>query len=156
MKNNKPVIAVLLIAAFLVGLGVGYLIWHISPPSHSLPSPISPSNVIGTPFASFSMAQFSYMISGNASLSPSGKLATNDFNLTSTKLANGSITYSMTFAKSGMTYNVTLNRSDKLYFIDTNLGDDTPGADISTFDDGYVAVNATGYIVAFKYPLIGS
>ena len=93
---------------------------------------------------------------GNSTLSPSGKIATDDFNLTTTPLQNGSILYSMKFDEIGTRYNVTLSGSDRLYWIDTNLADDMQGSDLSIGDDGYVGVNTAGDIVAFKYPLPGT
>ena len=109
--------------------------------------------MIGTPFSSFQFASASYLISGNATLSASGKVATDDFNTTATQLANGSTEYSLRFDETGAVYNITVGRGGKLYYIDTNLADDMPGADTSLGDDGYAVVNSTGYIVAFKYPL---
>jgi hypothetical protein len=164
MKSNMliAVVAVSIIAGFLVGAGSGYLLWHRQFPYGSFQRPpgnfthINASRMIGTQFSGFPFASSSYLISGNANLSPSGKIATDDFNLTTIPLQNGSILYSMKFDEIGTTYNVTLGQSDKLYWIDTNLADDMKGSDLSIGDDGYVAVNATGYIVAFKYPLPGT
>jgi hypothetical protein len=160
MKNNKIALAVAFIAVFLFGLGSGYLLWHRSLPAGGFRGPpgssvavSGSSNAIGTLFSSYSLAQYSYLISGNATLSPSGKVATEDFNLTSTALANGSVSYSMKFAETGVTYSVTVGNGDKLYWIDTNLADDSPKADVFTGDDGYAVVNSTGYIIALKYPL---
>ena len=92
-------------------------------------------------------------LSGNATLSASGKVATDDFNTTAAQLANGSTEYSLKFDETGAVYNITVGRGGKLYYIDTNLADDMPGADTSLGDDGYAVVNSTRYIVAFKYPL---
>ncbi|MGD0510493.1 MAG: hypothetical protein ABSA33_01505 [Candidatus Micrarchaeaceae archaeon] len=163
--NGKLILAISIIVAFVVGFGAGVLVtsriffvMQFGKPPSGLPSGgstsgPSPVNVIGSPFSSFKYAQYAYLISANATLSSSGKVATEDFNLTSMQLSNGSTKYSMKFDEVGTVYNVTMGRGSKLYYIDTNLADDMPGSDASFGDDGYVVVNSTGYIVAYQYPL---
>ncbi len=157
MAKNKFVLVIAVIVAFAVGLGVGiFAAPHLLFGMHRGQFPaggLSAAQVIGTPFSSFQFASASYLISGNATLSASGKVATDDFNTTATQLANGSTEYSLRFDETGAVYNITVGRGGKLYYIDTNLADDMPGADTSLGDDGYAVVNSTGYIVAFKYPL---
>ncbi len=164
MKNNI-VIVVAVVVAFVVGLGLGIFVaprLFFAMHNGQLPSPggslggVGSANVIGSEFSSFIYASSTYLISGNATLSPSGKIATGDFNLTTIPLQNGSTKYSIKFGVSGAIYNVTIGHGDKLYYIDTNLADDMAGSDISLGDDGYAVVNSTGYIVAYRYPLPSS
>jgi hypothetical protein len=157
---HNVVLAVCLLAVgIIVGLGSGYVIWHRSvptpgvSPTSGIPNiPVS-SNVIGMQFSNFNLKSYSYLISGNATLSEAGKLATGDVNITGRQLANGSIMYSMSFSKFSKVYNVTISPSEKLYYIDTNLADDSSGADFSLSEDGYAVVNSTGYIINYEYPL---
>jgi hypothetical protein len=165
MPNVK--IAIGIIVAFVIGLGVGLLIgpqlffaMHPAPLSGPGGSLGPGSNIAttttgsgGTPFSSFQFESSSYLISGNATLSPAGKAATSDFNLTSTPLANGSTEYSLKFKELSTVYNVTVGAGSKLYFIDVNLPDDSASSDTSLGDDGYAVVNATGYVISYKYPL---
>ena len=152
--------AIAIVVSFVIGVGVGILVapsilfsMHHGqfPPGGNFGG--STVNAVGTPFSSFQYASSAYLISGNATLSASGKIATGDFNLAAAQLDNGSTEYSIKFDEIGTVYNVTIAHGDKLYFVDTNLADDTPGSDMSLGDDGYAVVNSTGCIVAFKYPL---
>ena len=152
-----------MVVAFLVGLGAGILVapyfffaMHPFPSGGGNFSRVSSGQLIGTQFSSSRYAASSYLISGNATLSSSGQIATGDFNLTEKPIANGSVEYSIKFDESGTVYNVTVGSGDRLYYIDSNLADDMKGADLSLGDDGYAVVNATGYVVAFKYPLPNS
>lgn len=160
-SNSKLVLVIAIIVAFVVGLVVGTFVvprflFHRGsfPAGGSFGG--SSANVVGTMFAGFRFESTSYLIPESANLSASGKIAENDFNLTTTPLANGSTEYSLKFGEIGTTYNVTIGRTDKLYFIDSNLADDMPGADASLGDDGYAVVNSTGYIVQYRYPLPNS
>lgn len=162
MTNNKLVLVVAVIVAFVVGLGAGIFVGpRVFFAMHPSQLPGQGGNLnsgnstqtVGTLFSSFQYAPYSYLISGNATLSASGKIATGDFNLTTIVLQNASTKYSMKFDEIGTVYNVTVGHGSKLYYIDTNLADDMHGADASFGDDGYAVVNSTGYVVAYKYPL---
>lgn len=154
VTNKNIIIGAVIVIAFLAGLGSGYLLWHRSFPMGGFKrTQVNASKMVGTQFSSFPFASSSYLISGNATLSASGKIATEDFNTTTKQLANGSTLYSLKFDELGTVYNVTIAKGDKLYYIDTNLADDAPGSDMSIGDDGYAVVNSTGYITIFKYPL---
>jgi len=158
LANSKLVLVVAVIVAFVVGLGLGVFVaprFFFAMHGGQFPAGggSSTTHVVGTQFSSFQYASSSYLMSGNATLSASGKIATGDFNTTTTSFPNGSTKYSLKFDEIGTVYNVTIGRGDKLYYIDTNLADDMKGADASFGDDGYAVVNSTGYIVAYKYPL---
>ena len=165
LAKTKVVVIIAVIVAFVVGLVVGIFVGpsvffgmhrgQFTGPGGSA-SRVNSASTIGTLFANSQFASSSYLISGNSTPSASGKVATSDFNLTTTPLANGSIEYSIKFDETGTTYNVTISHGDKLYYIDTSLGDDAPGSDISLGDDGYAVVNSTGYIVAYRYSLPNS
>lgn len=164
MTNKKFVTIAAVIVAFVVGLVIGIFVGprlffgmhHGTFPSGGGYSKFNSTAIVGTLFSNFQFASTSYQISGNATLSPAGKIAVEDFNLTTTPLQNGSTIYSIKFNELSTVYNVTVGKNDKLYFVDSNLADDQPGADTSLGDDGYAVVNSTGYIVAFKYPLPNS
>lgn len=161
MVSNRLVLAAAVIAALVIGFGAGvFAAPQLFPAMHRGQSPMEESpgrsgsaNMTGTPFSSFQYASSAYLISGNATMSASGKVATEDFNLTTTPLENGSIEYSIKFDGRGGRYNITISHDDKLYYIDTNLADDMPGADASIGDEGYAVVNSTGYVIVYKYPL---
>ena len=157
-KNNKIVVAVaVVVVAIVIVLGVGMFVApHALSGTHvgsTTAGGAGPSQASGTLFSSFRFAQSSYLISENATLSASGKVATGDFNMTTAQLANGSTEYSLKFGETGAVYNATVGRGEKLYYIDTNLGDDASSSDVYLGDDGYAVVNATGYIVTLRYPL---
>lgn len=96
---------------------------------------------------------YAYLISGNATLSANGRVATFDFTLKTISLSNSSIVYSMTFVDTGAIYNVTIAPGSKLYFVDTNLADDNQNFDSLPRDDGYAVVNSTGYVTSLIFPL---
>ncbi len=163
LDKNKYILVIAVVVALVVGFGVGvFAAPHIFSAMHpggftgGSTKTGSSAQVVGTLFSSFQFEQYAYQLSGNATLSASGKIATGDFNITTTEFANGSTKYSLKFDELGTIYNVTIGRGDKLYFIDTNLGDDMHGSDASFGDDGYAVVNSTGYIVAYKYPLLNT
>lgn len=156
--NTKMLLVVVALVAFVIGIGVGifaapFILFHGGGPGGGHFVPHSTVNMSGTLLSSSQYAQYAYQISGNATLSSSGQIATSDFNLTKNQLQNGSTTYTMAFSESGKVYNVTIGSTDKLYYIDSNLADDARGSDISLGDDGYAVVNSTGYIVTIEYPL---
>ncbi len=157
---NTRLLSAVAIAAFLIGISIGILadrlILILESANHN---PVPVHNLTNINAILFNSSQYypaSYLISGNASLSASGNVATSGFNLTKRQLQNGSILYIFDFFDYGNIYAVTINSSDSLYFIDTNLADDAHGFDSSIGDDGYLVVNSTGYITKVVYPLPGA
>ena len=156
---NRLVLAIFIVLA----TGIGIVAWVTSGQYHPMARELPPApgnysgsnsgNILGAEFGSSAFAQYAYLISGNATLSASGKVATYDFNLTAVQLQNGSVEYTMRFHGTGATYSVTVGEGDRLYYIDENLADDTPNADAALFDDGYAAVDSAGQIIAYRYPL---
>ncbi len=171
--NSKAVAAVAVIVVVIVVAGAFLLLNHPAYNSQTTsaatttasPTTANTNTSVTTSIAgNQSMAElfnnsqyfpYAYLISGNAALSSAGIAATSDFNISTTGLQNGSTMYVLRFKGSGAVYNITMAHGDKLYYIDRNLGDDS-ATDITTGDDGYAVVNATGYIVALQYPLSGA
>lgn len=106
-----------------------------------------------TPYSNTQYSKFSYLISGNATLSAAGRAATTDVNITHALLANGSAEYRINYTGLGLAYNVVITAGEELYYIDTNTADDGL-RDAYTGDEGYAVVNSSsGNALAVVYPL---
>ncbi len=156
--QTKMLLIVVAVVALVIGIVVGvvvapFILFRGHTMSPGFQSPGSIANTKGALLSGTQYYSYAYQISGNATLSSSGKIATSDFNITEKTLQNGSTTYSIAFSELGTVYNVTISPTEKLYFIDTNLQDDVHGSDLSLGDDGFAVVNATGYVVEVEYPL---
>ena len=149
------VLAVVIVLAAVTAFG-----YHAAPSSSTtIPAAVQSGQTNSSQSQLFSASRYydsAYQISNGSALSPQGRVAASDFNLTSKQLQNGSAQYTIAFVDSTAVYNVTIQNGQKLYFIDSNLADDGVGSDKSSGDDGYAIVNASGYIVAMKYPLPGT
>ncbi|MDE1768230.1 MAG: hypothetical protein KGH67_02015 [Candidatus Micrarchaeota archaeon] len=139
------VIVGLLAGVFFLGNGAATS-HTASQSSVSATSGVTATNSNATLFASSPYAQYAYLIS-NDTLSQQAHAALAGFNLSNTKLANG--TRKITIALQGTSQNqmLMLRPGYKLYIIETTFGDDGYGFDSSLGDDGFVLVNNTGYII---------
>lgn len=151
LAAGAAVVAIVIVAIALLALNT-----MPAPPAMTATTTVASGQQRGQgtqPFSSSPYYQNAYLISGNTTLSASGQAATSDFSLAVNDLGNGTAVYTLVFVDTGAEYNVTLTSGQSLYYIDSNLGDDSPTADSFHLDDGYVVVDANGYIVSQSYPL---
>ena len=68
------------------------------------------------------------------------------FNLTAMVLQNSSTEIKLTLISTNQYQNIVLKPNYKLYIIETTFGDDGYSFDSSLGDDGFVVVDANGYV----------
>jgi hypothetical protein len=146
---NKLVVyggVIALIAVVLIGaLSLG------SQGSHSVSSSASSTiaqqgGSTGTLFSSEPYYGYSYLISpGN--LSRQSKLALDGYSMAVNPNVNGSQNVTLSVLGTSISGTLTMSQGEKLYIVETSFGDDAPSYDSSLGDDGFVLVDANGYVV---------
>lgn len=106
-------------------------------------STVAPGNASGTLFSSEPYYRASYLIAPG-SVSQQSQSALDGYKMTVNQTAIGE---NVTISYSGRGVTTSLAAGDKLYIVETSFGDDAPGYEGSTADDGFVLVNASGYVV---------
>ncbi len=96
-------------------------------------------------FSSTQYFSYSYVIyPGPVSQQAQSALA--GFNLTSTKLQNGTADVKISLIGTNQNQSLVLQPNYKLYIIETTFGDDGFRFDSALSDDGFVVVDPNGYI----------
>jgi hypothetical protein len=97
-------------------------------------------------FSSTPYYNYAYLIS-TANISNGAKAALSGFNLSETKLSNGTSEYKITLSATGASQVLYLKKGYNLYMIEASYGDDGLGNEYSISDDGFVVVNQSGYLL---------
>jgi hypothetical protein len=106
------------------------------------------SNSSAVLFANSQYAQFANLLYSPSN--PSASYAAAGFNISITKLTNGSVRMTIsTLSNRANNSTFVFKTSDSLYFIESSLGDDSPpSGDYNLGDDGAVLVNSAGYLTS--------
>jgi hypothetical protein len=138
-------ILTLLVIVFAVGIFIGRGGQNQSASTSTLQSSttVPQGNGSGPLFSSEPYYGYSYLIAPG-SLSPQATAALDGYAMAVKNSTSGE---NVTISYSGRSASANLQSGEKLYIVETSFGDDAPGYEGSPADDGFVVIDASGYVL---------
>lgn len=153
--NSKLVVTAAVLIVAIIGIAfIAMGATGTNKGSNSSPNPAlnsgganaSNTNTSKVLFSTSQYAQYSYLISTD-NLSQQAKAALSGYNLSTSILANGSRSITISLVGTSANQTIILKPGYKLYIVETTFGDDSFGRDSNLGDDGFLLVDPNGYIV---------